>query len=128
MRTSQLLEQLIEALRCLPGVGPKSAQRMAFYVLQRNRQGGLHLSKALENAMMDIGHCQKCRTFPSKGNITTSDSLYDITNCQTRTSPLLPITIRISIRYDIGNPQQDCIVPLKGLDRRLPGAGIRADA
>ncbi|GAL05489.1 recombination protein RecR [Photobacterium aphoticum] len=39
MRTSHLLEQLMEALRCLPGVGPKSAQRMAFSLLQRNRQG-----------------------------------------------------------------------------------------
>ncbi len=63
MRTSQLLEQLMEALRCLPGVGPKSAQRMAFYLLQRNRQGGVQLSQALEQAMSEVGHCQKCRTF-----------------------------------------------------------------
>jgi len=63
MRTSQLLEQLMEALRCLPGVGPKSAQRMAFNLLQRNRQGGLQLADALSKAMTDIGHCQSCRTF-----------------------------------------------------------------
>ncbi|MBV7299586.1 recombination mediator RecR [Enterovibrio paralichthyis] len=63
MRTSQLLEQLMEALRCLPGVGPKSAQRMAFHLLQRNRQGGVKLSEALLSAMTDIGHCEKCRTF-----------------------------------------------------------------
>ncbi|MEI8608491.1 recombination mediator RecR [Enterovibrio norvegicus] len=63
MRTSQLLEQLMESLRCLPGVGPKSAQRMAFHLLQRNRQGGIKLSEALESAMTDIGHCEKCRTF-----------------------------------------------------------------
>ncbi|UXI02052.1 recombination mediator RecR [Photobacterium sp. TY1-4] len=63
MRTSVLLEQLMEALRCLPGVGPKSAQRMAFSLLQRNRQGGLQLADALSRAMTDIGHCQSCRTF-----------------------------------------------------------------
>jgi recombination protein RecR len=63
MRTSQLLEQLMEALRCLPGVGPKSAQRMAFHLLQRDRQGGLQLAEALNRAMTDIGHCQECRTF-----------------------------------------------------------------
>lgn len=63
MRTSPLLENLMDALRCLPGVGPKSAQRMAFYLLQRNRQGGLKLSQTLMTAMTDIGHCEKCRTF-----------------------------------------------------------------
>ncbi|KLV04305.1 MULTISPECIES: recombination mediator RecR [Photobacterium] len=63
MRTSQLLEQLMEALRCLPGVGPKSAQRMAFSLLQRNRQGGLQLADALQKAMTEIGHCRDCRTF-----------------------------------------------------------------
>ncbi|KJG07502.1 recombination protein RecR [Photobacterium angustum] len=63
MRTSHLLEHLMEALRCLPGVGPKSAQRMAFSLLQRNRQGGLQLADALSQAMTEIGHCRDCRTF-----------------------------------------------------------------
>lgn len=63
MRTSQMLEQLMEALRCLPGVGPKSAQRMAFQLLQRDRKGGLQLADALQKAMTEIGHCQECRTF-----------------------------------------------------------------
>ncbi len=63
MQTSQLLEQLMHSLRCLPGVGPKSAQRMAFYLLQRNRQGGIELSRALMEAMTKIGHCENCRTF-----------------------------------------------------------------
>ncbi|ODP98617.1 MULTISPECIES: recombination mediator RecR [Salinivibrio] len=63
MRTSQLLEQLMDSLRCLPGVGPKSAQRMAYHLLQRNRQGGLALAQALSTAMTDIGHCSQCRTF-----------------------------------------------------------------
>jgi recombination protein RecR len=63
MQTSPLLEQLMEALRCLPGVGPKSAQRMAFHLLQRHRKGGLQLADALAKAMTDIGHCDECRTF-----------------------------------------------------------------
>lgn len=53
----------MEALRCLPGVGPKSAQRMAFYLLQRNRSGGTHLANILTLALAEIGHCRDCRTF-----------------------------------------------------------------
>jgi recombination protein RecR len=59
---SPLIEQLITALRCLPGVGPKSAQRMAYQLLQRDRASGLNLAKALENAIQHVGHCQQCRT------------------------------------------------------------------
>ncbi len=62
MAESPLLEQLIEALRCLPGVGPKSAQRMAFHLLQRDRDGGRHLAEIMRMAMDGIGHCRSCRT------------------------------------------------------------------
>ena len=60
---SNLLADLIEALRCLPGVGAKSAQRMAFHLLERDREGGLHLAETLQAAMQRIGHCQSCRNF-----------------------------------------------------------------
>ena len=63
MSTSPLLEQLIEALRGLPGVGPKSAQRMAYHLLERNRDGGLRLSAALKEAVERVGHCEQCRDF-----------------------------------------------------------------
>ncbi|TCV94436.1 recombination mediator RecR [Biostraticola tofi] len=63
MQTSPLLEALTEALRCLPGVGPKSAQRMVFHLLQRDRSGGMRLAQALTRAMSEIGHCADCRTF-----------------------------------------------------------------
>jgi recombination protein RecR len=56
-----LLEQLIEALRCLPGVGPKSAQRMALHLLERDREGGRRLSATLAAAMERIGRCKLCR-------------------------------------------------------------------
>lgn len=62
MSQSPLLLQLIEALRCLPGVGPKSAQRMAFHLLERNRKGASTLSTALQQAVENIGHCSLCRT------------------------------------------------------------------
>lgn len=55
------IEQLVEALRCLPGVGPKSAQRMAFHLLERNRAGGQRLSQAISQALEKVQHCQQCR-------------------------------------------------------------------
>jgi recombination protein RecR len=60
---SKLLTDLIEALRCLPGVGGKSAQRMAFHLLERERERGLKLADALREAMQRIGHCTRCRNF-----------------------------------------------------------------
>ena len=61
------LSRLVDALRCLPGVGPKSAQRMVFHLLQHQRQRGLHLATCLEDAMRNIHHCQRCN------NHTTDD-------------------------------------------------------
>lgn len=66
MSESPLLQQLIEALRCLPGVGPKSAQRMAFHILERDREGGRHLSRILSDAVERIGRCQQCRTLTER--------------------------------------------------------------
>jgi len=63
MSGSPLLADLIEALRCLPGVGGKSAQRMAFHLLERERERGLKLAAVLEQAMRRIGHCERCRNF-----------------------------------------------------------------
>ncbi len=57
------LNQLIHALRCLPGVGPKSAQRMAYYLLQHQRPKGIHLASCLKSAMEHIVHCKRCNNF-----------------------------------------------------------------
>jgi recombination protein RecR len=57
------LDSLIEALRCLPGVGPKSAQRMAYHLLQRDRKGAQQLGEAVQRALLTIRHCQRCNTF-----------------------------------------------------------------
>jgi recombination protein RecR len=59
---SPLLQQLINALKCLPGVGPKSAQRMAFHLMERDRGGAIELSRVLAEAVEKIGHCESCRT------------------------------------------------------------------
>ncbi len=63
MKNPPALEQLIESLRCLPGVGPKSAQRMAYYLLQRDRKGANALALALDNALQVVDHCKLCNTF-----------------------------------------------------------------
>ncbi len=62
MSFSPLIQQLISALRCLPGVGPKSAQRMAFHLLERDTDGALALAEALQKSVAEIGHCKMCRT------------------------------------------------------------------
>lgn len=58
---SSCLKRLVQALRCLPGVGPKSAQRMAFHLLQRDREGARRLAEALNEALASIRRCQACR-------------------------------------------------------------------
>jgi recombination protein RecR len=63
MKTPSSLEDLIEALRCLPGVGPKSAQRMAYHLLQRDREGAMHLAHSLSHAVESVKHCSKCNNF-----------------------------------------------------------------
>jgi len=63
MKNPAALEQLIDSLRCLPGVGPKSAQRMAYYLLQRDRKGASDLAIALDKALQVVDHCRLCNTF-----------------------------------------------------------------
>jgi recombination protein RecR len=60
---SPLLIRLIDALQCMPGVGKKSAQRIAFHLLERGRDGAAELSKALGASVSGIGHCARCRMF-----------------------------------------------------------------
>ena len=63
MSYSPLLVHLIDGLRCMPGVGQKSAQRIAFHLLERDREGASQLSTALAEAVSGIGHCKRCRMF-----------------------------------------------------------------
>lgn len=63
MSYSPLLVRLIDGLRCMPGIGQKSAQRIAFHLLERDREGAGNLSAALSDAVNGIGHCSRCRMF-----------------------------------------------------------------
>lgn len=63
MKFSPAVAELIEALRVLPGVGPKSAQRMSLHLLEREREGAMALAEALATAMERVGRCQLCRNF-----------------------------------------------------------------
>ena len=76
------LSRLIEALRCLPGVGPKSAQRMAYYLLQHQRERGLNLAACLTEAMTTITHCENCNNF-------AEESLCELCQNKTRDHSLL---------------------------------------
>lgn len=78
------LTRLVDALRCLPGVGPKSAQRMVYYLLQHQRQRGLILARCLEEAMMSIHSCQRCNNY-------TANALCDLCCDPLRDSSLLCI-------------------------------------
>ena len=82
-----LLEQLMQSMRCLPGVGPKSAQRMTFHLLQRDRNGAERLANTLLKAIDAVGHCQQCRTLTELticalcSNPTREQSLLCIVEC-----------------------------------------------
>lgn len=62
MSFSPLVDRLLESLRVLPGVGPKSAQRMALHLLERDREGGKRLARLLAQALDEVGYCRRCRT------------------------------------------------------------------
>ncbi|MDI4637903.1 MULTISPECIES: recombination mediator RecR [Halomonadaceae] len=62
MSFSPLVDRLLESLRVLPGVGPKTAQRMALHLLEREREGGERLASVLAEALAEVGYCQRCRT------------------------------------------------------------------
>lgn len=76
------LEELIEALRCLPGVGPKSSQRMAYHLLQHDREGAARLSAALASALARVRHCRMCNSF-------TEEEVCSLCRSPTRDASLL---------------------------------------
>ena len=90
------LDELIEALRCLPGVGPKSAQRMAYHLLQRNPRGAERLAQALSHALQTLRHCERCNTF-------TEDEVCDRCNSSRRDSAQLCI---VEMPVDLNTMEQ----------------------
>ncbi|RKZ97088.1 MAG: recombination protein RecR [Gammaproteobacteria bacterium] len=94
MAHSPLIKQLIDSLRCLPGVGAKSAQRMAYHLLERDRNGARRLSHALQHAAEEVGHCQSCR-------ILTEYEQCDICQSQKRDRQILCVVETPSDVYAI---------------------------
>jgi len=80
MQTNNTLENLIESLKCLPGVGPKSALRLAYYLLQRDRQGARNLAKSIEESLSKLGHCKLCNNFSEDDTCKICDSQDRITD------------------------------------------------
>ena len=74
MSNDSLIQQLITAFRCLPGVGPKSARRMTYFLLQRDRDGGRHLAQSLLEAMSKVGQCKRCRTLSERDVCAVCDN------------------------------------------------------
>ena len=85
MKPLSSLQQLIEAFRHLPGIGPKSAQRMAYHLLQHDREGAAQLSVALSNAISSVRHCERCNTF-------TESDVCEMCQDEERDASLLCIT------------------------------------
>jgi recombination protein RecR len=82
MNSPSSLDELIQALRCLPGVGPKSAQRAAYHLVQRDHPGATRLAAAITRALTLIQHCEKCNTF-------TEESVCDLCRSPRREGTLL---------------------------------------
>jgi recombination protein RecR len=122
MRLSPAISELIRALRMLPGVGPKSAQRMAFQILERQREGGMQLSQALAQAVERVGHCDVCRTLTEA---TTCELCSDQTR---RESGLLCIveTPADVLAIEQTGQYQGCYFVLMGHLSPLDGIGPEA--
>ena len=82
MKVPSSLDELIAALRCLPGVGPKSAQRMAFHLLQRDHAGAARLARGLTEALAVVRHCERCNTF-------TEEAVCELCRSERRDNTLL---------------------------------------
>ena len=74
MQTNNTLENLIDSLKCLPGVGPKSALRLAYYLLQRDRKGAHRLASSIEDSLRKLGHCKLCNNFSEEEICSICDS------------------------------------------------------
>jgi len=100
MSFSPLVSQLIEALRCLPGVGPKSAQRMALQLLDRERDRAMHLAETLKTAVAQVGRCKTCRTLSEQDHCSIcSNHKRDVTQLCIVETPVDLLAIEQSGTY-----------------------------
>tara|TARA_B100000795_G_scaffold194533_1_gene148778 strand:- start:1065 stop:1661 length:597 start_codon:yes stop_codon:yes gene_type:complete len=80
MKKIEVLESLVDALKILPGVGPKSALRMTYFLLQRNRKGAQNISKSISNALEQLIHCELCNNFSEEPQCSICSSSKRDTN------------------------------------------------
>ena len=100
MKHSPLVQELIDAFTCLPGVGNRSAQRMTYALLERNRQGGLRLASALQAAMQGVRQCNQCRNFAEDDLCPVcTDSKRDAAQVCVVASPSDVLAIELSGEY-----------------------------
>lgn len=119
MQFSPLIQELIQALKILPGVGQKSAQRMAFQILERQREGGERLATALQAAIEQVGHCRVCRT------LTEAETCSLCADSKRRDSGLLCIveTPADVVAIEQTSQYQGCYFVLMGHLSPLDGIG-----
>ena len=98
-KVSPLVDSLIESIQCLPGVGPKSAQRMVLHLLEREREGGKLLSEALSLALESVGQCRQCRIF-------SEDELCSICKNEKRDKKVLCVVESVSDVFAIEQSNQ----------------------
>ena len=98
-KVSPLVDSLLEAFQCLPGVGPKSAQRMTLHLLERNKNAGLVLSNTLEMALEKVDKCKECRIF-------TENDICEICSNEKRNSKILCIVESVSDVFAIEQSNQ----------------------
>lgn len=112
------ISRLVSALRCLPGIGPKSAQRMVFHLLQHQRQRGLHLATCLEDAMQNVRHCLRC-------NNHTMEEICGICQSNARHQRLLCIVEGPAdvAAIEQSNAYQGCYYVLMGKISPIDGIG-----
>ncbi|MFL2704785.1 MAG: recombination mediator RecR [Gammaproteobacteria bacterium] len=96
---SPLVDDLVEAFRCLPGVGPKSAKRMVLYLLENHREEGKNLAKSLIETLEKVGQCEQCRIFSEK-------NICNICEDQKRDSKLLCIVESVTDVFAIEESNQ----------------------
>jgi len=113
MSASGLLEDLIESLRCLPGVGPKSAQRIALHLLKRDRNAARKLGETLIAAMDRVNHCQQCRLF-------TEETLCRWCSDPARQSTQLCIVENPADVLAIDHIASRCQIPVLQIARGIP--------
>ena len=98
-KVSPLVDSLIEAFQCLPGVGPKSAQRMVLHLLERNKNAGLILANTLSNALESVGKCSNCRIF-------TEDEICQICSNEKRNKKQICVVESVSDVFAIEKSNQ----------------------